>query len=53
MVLLPKREIRGPTEMRTWRKFGELVEKRRKEIDAGEEDLGEIPDEFLGEFAHD
>ena len=45
--VLRKFVLKSPQEMQQWEKLQEKIAQAKREDDAAEEDLGEIPDEFL------
>lgn len=45
--ILTKKHLKSPTEIDALKKFVNNTEKARNETEAGEEELGDIPDEFL------
>jgi ubiquitin conjugation factor E4 B len=45
--ILSIRSLKSPEELKTWRKLGATIEKVKELEMQAEEDLGEIPDEFL------
>jgi ubiquitin conjugation factor E4 B len=45
--IMSKTGYKSPEELAVWRKFAERIRKVKEEEDQAEEDLGEIPDEFL------
>jgi ubiquitin conjugation factor E4 B len=42
--------LKSPDEIRAWQDLGERFVKAKEEDDQAEEDLGEVPDEFLGKL---
>ena len=46
--ILRKWSLKSPDELLSWRALGEKFKKAKELDDQDEEDLGEIPDEFLG-----
>jgi len=45
--ILKDRSLKSGPEVEAWEKFGQMVKKAKELDDQAEEDLGEIPDEFL------
>ena len=48
MQIMKKWSLKSPDELSSWRALGERFKKAKELDDQAEEDLGEIPDEFLG-----
>ncbi|KAI4183557.1 MAG: hypothetical protein L6R41_005329 [Letrouitia leprolyta] len=45
------KELKSPQELQAWTALGEKFKKAKEADDQAEEDLGEIPDEFLGKLS--
>lgn len=48
--ILKKRGLKAPDELARWGKFQVKVQATKEEDDQAEEDLGEVPDDFLGSY---
>lgn len=49
--ILMRHNLKSPDEIAAWKALGEKIKKAKEVDDQAEEDLGEIPEEFLGTFA--
>ena len=49
-VIMKKYSLKSPEELAGWRALGEKFKKAKELDDQAEEDLGDIPDEFLGKL---
>ena len=47
-MIMKRYVLKSPEELRAWRALGERFKKAKELDDQAEEDLGEIPEEFLG-----
>ena len=50
--ILQKFALKGPEELAAWKSLGEKFANAKAADDQAEEDLGEIPEEFLGMYSH-
>ena len=48
-VILRKHGLKSPSQISAWQALGERFRKAKEEDEQDEEDLGEIPDDYLGE----
>ena len=49
-IILAKFSLKSQEELTAWKSLGEKFKRAKEADDQAEEDLGEIPDEFLGEL---
>lgn len=50
-AIMKRYVLKSPEELAAWRALGEKFKKAKELDDQAEEDLGEIPEEFLGSFS--
>ena len=51
-TLLKKHHLKTPEDLAAWTALGEKFKKAKEVDDQAEEDMGDIPEEFLGKYLH-